>query len=110
MKTAPNKLTAGDRVGYAAKFLRNTGQFAGASTQRRGTFVSYWKSDERFARVRWDDFDYQASSYQWGDDYAADAKEHGQCVLEVNIEKVGSPLGGCCEVPQTFRVEPLTRC
>lgn len=34
-------LNAGDVVAYAAKFLKNTGQFAGYAPQRRGTFLSY---------------------------------------------------------------------
>ena len=87
----PNTLTSGDRVAYAAKFLKNTGQFTGPGGQRRGTFVSYWNKDSKFARVHWDDFDYAAAAEQYGDDYAAEAKEHGQCVLAVNIAKVGSP-------------------
>jgi hypothetical protein len=41
--------------------------------------------------VKWDDFDFEASSQQWGDDYAIDAREHGQCVHAANIAKVGSP-------------------
>jgi hypothetical protein len=33
----PNKLTPGDRVAYAAKFLKNTGQFTGSAPQRAMT-------------------------------------------------------------------------
>jgi hypothetical protein len=86
-----NTFVVGDRVAYAAKFLKNTGQFTGAGPQRRGTFVSYWSKDIKFARVKWDDFDAAESGKQWGEDYAADAIEHGQCVLAVNIAKIGSP-------------------
>ena len=92
----PNKLERGDRVAYAAKFLKNTGQFSGAGPQRRGTFVSYDASMSGrgvldIVRVKWDDFDFDAQAQQWGEDYAQDAQEKGQCVLAVNIAKVGSP-------------------
>ena len=89
--TKPNQLTAGDRVAYAAKFLRNTGQFTGAGPQRRGIFVKYWDKDTQFARVKWDDFDFAYQANQNGEDYAIDAREHGQCVHAGNIAKVGSP-------------------
>lgn len=87
------KFTAGDRVGYAAKFLRNTGQFSGGGPQRRGTFVKLWEANEQFARVKWDDFELNAPGYaqQYGDDYVADARENGQLVNAANIAKVGSP-------------------
>lgn len=89
----PNKLELGDRVAYAAKFLKNTGQFTGAGPQRRGTFQSYWTLDPQFARVMWDDFDQNAPrlAEQYGDDYVADAREHGQLVHANNVAKVGSP-------------------
>ena len=89
----PNKLEPGDRVAYAAKFLRDTGQFTGAAPQRRGTFVSYDTSSPGFARVKWDDFEDNAAYYdaQYGDDYTADARAHGQMVHANNIAKVGSP-------------------
>ena len=85
------QLIKGDRVAYAAKFLKNVGAFTGETPRRRGTFVSFWDKDPKFARVHWDDFDYASSAQQHGDDYAADAKEFGQCVLAVNIARVGSP-------------------
>lgn len=87
------KLSQGDRVAYAAKFLRNTAQFTGSAPQRRGTMVKFWEADEKFARVKWDDFELNAPGYarQYGEDYVADAREHGQLVLAVNIAKVGSP-------------------
>jgi hypothetical protein len=87
----PNKLTPGDRVAYAAKFLRNTGQFTGAAPKRRGTFVSYWNADPQFARVKWDDFDAAYHAEQNGQDYVDDAIAHGQLVHANNIAKVGSP-------------------
>jgi hypothetical protein len=88
-----NKLNPGDRVAYAAKFLKNTGQFTGSGPQRRGTFVSYDKASPDFARVKWDDFEANAAYYdvQYGDDYTADARQYGQMVHAGNIAKVGSP-------------------
>lgn len=89
----PSKLEAGDRIAYAAKFLKNIGAFTGDTPRRRGTFKSYWTENPDFARVHWDDFETRAAELaeQWGDDYVADAREHGQLVLAVNIAKVGSP-------------------
>lgn len=87
----PN-LNTGDQVAYAAKFLKNTGQFTGPSGARRGTFVSFDKLSPDFARVRWDDFDARASALSdlYGEDYVADAREHGQMVHAANIARVGS--------------------
>jgi hypothetical protein len=85
------KLKTGDRVAYAARFLRSTGQFTGPGGQRRGTFVTYWDEGEKYARVRWDDFNFANMTAQFGYDYAADAKLKGQVVLAENIAKVGSP-------------------
>lgn len=86
------KFTTGDRIAYAAKFLRNIGAYTGETPHRRGTFVKLWDKDPQFARVRWDDFENNAASLatQYGDDYVADAREHGQCVLAVNIARIGS--------------------
>ena len=75
------KLNPGDRIAYAAKFLKNTGQFTGPSGQRRGTFVAYDRSAPQFARVHWDDFDAKASGDQWGEDYALDALLNGRAEL-----------------------------
>lgn len=94
MAAKPSKLTPGDRVAYAAKFLRNTAQFTGAAPQRRGTFVAYWGSDTQFARVKWDDFEAMAATGagQYGDiEYVEDSRQHGQLVHLNNIAKVGSP-------------------
>ncbi|WP_316207447.1 hypothetical protein [Bradyrhizobium sp. SZCCHNR3118] len=87
---APN-LQPGDRVAYAAAFLKNTGQHTGDAPQRRGTFVKAW--DSNFVRVKWDDFEQNAARLTelWGADYVADAREHGQLVHVKNIAKVGSP-------------------
>lgn len=82
----------GDRVAYAAAFLKNTGQFTGSGPQRRGTFVKIWESNPDFGRVKWDDFEANAPALalHWGEDYVADAREHGQLVHIKNIAKVGS--------------------
>jgi hypothetical protein len=87
----PNTLQPGDTVAYAAKFLRNTCQHTGNAPKRRGVFVGYWARDPNVARVKWSDFDFDYQSQQNGEDYALDAREHGQCVLACNIAKVGSP-------------------
>jgi hypothetical protein len=82
----------GDRVAYAARFLRDTCQQTGAAPARRGTFVKLWEANTDFARVKWDDFEIRAEelAYQYGEDYVADAREHGQLVLAKNIAVVGS--------------------
>ena len=92
----PNKLNPGDRIAYAAKFLRDTGQFTGPSPQRRGTFVAYYRgeSNSGFARVKWDDFEALAANGQgqYGDqEYVDDSRQFGQMVHINNIAKVGSP-------------------
>jgi hypothetical protein len=88
-----NNLNTGDRVAYAAKFLKNIGAFTGSTPQRRGTFLTYDQRAPDFARVKWDDFEANAAHYakQYGDDYVVDAREHGQMVNANNIAKVGSP-------------------
>jgi hypothetical protein len=73
--TAP---VLGDRVAYAAAFLKNTGQFTGEAPFRRGVLVGFDEAMTRaagkpFALVRWDD-----------------AEEPG-LVLASNIARVGSP-------------------
>lgn len=89
----PNKLNPGDRIAYAAKFLKNISAFTGPTPHRRGTFVSYWDADPQFARVHWDDFESNAAHLadQYGADYVDDARAHGQCVHANNIAKVGLP-------------------
>lgn len=82
----------GDTVAYAARFLRDTCQHTGDAPRRRGTFVKFWEADPQFARVKWHDFEANAAYYaqQYGDDYVADAREHGQLVHGKNIAVVGS--------------------
>lgn len=90
----PNKLTPGDRVAYAAKFLRDTCQHTGSAPQRRGTFVAYWSSNPTFARVHWDDFEALAAAGagQYADpEWVEDCRAHGQIVHAGNIARVGSP-------------------
>jgi hypothetical protein len=86
------KLAPGDRVAYTAAFLKSTAQHTGGAPRRRGTFLECWKPNPDYARVRWDDFEEHAAYYakQWGEDYVADAREHGQLVHAKNIAKVGS--------------------
>jgi hypothetical protein len=97
MTTKPNKLNAGDRVAYAAKFLRNTLQFTGNAPQRRGTFVSYTtfgSQTDNYARVHWDDEAAMIASRagQFAEqDYCDDVRAHGSLVCAANIAKVGSP-------------------
>jgi hypothetical protein len=87
-----SKLIAGDRVAYAAKFLRATGQLTGAAPQRRGTFLRH--DFNGFCRVRWDNEGEYISSGrgQYADDeYCRDVRENGNLVAITNIAKVGSP-------------------
>ncbi len=92
----PSKLIAGDRIAYAAKFLRNTGQFTGPSGARRGIFVSYATyggHTDNYARVHWDDEAALIASGegQYGEqDYCDDVRINGSLVHAGNIAKVGS--------------------
>lgn len=86
----------GDRIALTAKFLKNTGQFTGRGGARRGTYLGPHPTlGSAFAAVRWDDEDLAYLAEQYGDDYAANVKEHGQAVLAANICKVGSPKFAC---------------
>lgn len=87
------KLHAGDRVAFAAKFLKNTGQFTGRAPQRRGTIVSH---DGGFhARVIWDDFSPIYAEKQYGADYVAEVVTNGELVCAANVAKVGSARFAC---------------
>ena len=88
----------GDIVGYAARFLRDTGQFTGAAPQRRGVFVSYAPPFEKsgritHGRVHWDD---EASLIASGKgdyaeaDYCSEIRANGSLVALSAIAKVGS--------------------
>ena len=86
-------LVAGDRIAYAAKFLRNIGAYTGAMPQQRGTFLKQEPAMPGFARVRWDGWEDQLahSAKLYGNDFAADVRENGNLVHAANIIKVGSP-------------------
>jgi len=95
------KLERGDRIAYAARFLRDTGLFTGGAGERRGTFLAY---DDAFspgyARVTWDDFEARADSLadRYGADYVDDARANGQTVFGGNIAKVGSARFACNDI------------
>lgn len=88
------KLVPGARVGYAAKFLRNTGQFTGSVPQRRGTYVGPFKGMEKtHARVKWDDIEQVigGGGGQYDDDeYVADVRANGSVVALSAIAVVGT--------------------
>jgi len=91
-------LNPGDRIAYAAKFLKNTGQQVGPAGSRRGTFL---RADDGFApgyaRVRWDDFEASAATLAdlYGADYVDDARANGQVVHSTAIARVGSARFAC---------------
>lgn len=88
------KLNPGDRVAYAASFLRNTGQFTGSAPQRRGTYLgAYAGMEKTHGRVRWDDQEERIASGlgQFGEaDYCEHVRAHGELVALSAIAKVGS--------------------
>ena len=85
------KLQPGDRIAYAAKFLKSTGQLTGGAPMRRGTFIAM--QDEAYARVHWDDTPQRIADKQ-GDfaeaDYRDEISRNGSMVHAGNIAKVGS--------------------
>lgn len=86
------KLQNGDTIAYTAKFLKNTGQFTGNAPARRGVFLGICpKMGMPFARVRWNDIDYETyTDSQNGEDYAENIRRNGSVVNVNNIAKVGS--------------------
>ena len=86
-------LSPGDRIAYAAAFLKNTRQHTGAAPQRRGTFVRYDVGSPDFARVHWDD-EGEMIAHRIGDfveqDYCDEIRANGSMVHAKNIAKVGS--------------------
>ena len=77
----------GDRVAYAAAFLKNTGQRSGQAPFMRGTYIGDDPTLPRFGRVRWDN----ENAEQYAEaDYRAEIKAHGELVLIANIAVVGS--------------------
>lgn len=86
------RLQPGDRIAYAAKFLKDTGQFTGAAPQRRGTYLGPDVAPG-FARVRWDDIETLIADGrgQYADsEYVAHVRKEGSTVHANNIAKVGS--------------------
>lgn len=76
MATKPSRLNPGDAIGFAAAFLRNTGQHTGFVPFMRGRFIAYDDTiagPGRFARVIWD------------------GAETESLVASGNIARVGSP-------------------
>lgn len=88
------RLTAGDRIAYAASFLRNTGQFSGSAPQRRGTYLGpYAGMPKTHGCVRWDDREERiaAGLGQFGEaDYCEHVRANGELVALSAIAKVGS--------------------
>lgn len=87
---AKSPFVAGDRIAYAARFLKNTGQTTGSAGTRRGTYLGPWIGQPGFARVRWDDEAAMLEASREDEDYKADIREHGSVVFESNITRVGS--------------------
>ena len=93
---APNP---GDRVAYAASWLRNIGHFSGHIPFRRGTFLGVEKTaPESHGRVKWDDIEELIAecakdpNSQYADaEYVAEIRANGQLVALSAIAKVGSP-------------------
>lgn len=91
-------LQPGDRVAYAAKWLKNTGHFSGPIPFRRGTFVGLEKTAPKtHGRVKWDDIESyiaagQNEESQYSDpEYVAEIRANGSLVALSAIAKVGSP-------------------
>jgi hypothetical protein len=88
------KLIAGDRIAYAARFLKDTGQFTGNAGFRRGTYIGPAAGfPPNFCRVTWDDIEsvIAEAQGQYADaEYVADVREHGALVGATAIAKVGS--------------------
>ncbi len=95
------KLQQGDRIAYAAKFLKDTGQQAGNGGSRRGTFIAMDPMGPNFCRVTWDDIDAVIASGQgqYGEaDYCEHVKKHGSLVNLTAIAKVGSARFACNDI------------
>ncbi len=87
-------LKPGDRVAYAAKFLKDTGQFTGGAGERRGTYLRSAPGMPKYGYVRWDD---EAERIAAGQndyaeaDYCEAVRRDGSLVCLPNIARVGSP-------------------
>jgi len=85
-------LQPGDRIAYAAKFLKNTCQLTGAAPQRRGTYLGpHAGMPERYSRVRWDDEAEYLAQRADDPEYCLNVRTLGSMVATINIAKVGSP-------------------
>ncbi len=83
-------LKAGDRIAYAAAFLKAIGADYNLA-QRRGTFVGF--EGPIFGRVHWDDEDARiaAREGQYAEqDYCDDVRERGSLVGLKSICRVGT--------------------
>jgi hypothetical protein len=92
------KLIPGDRVGYAAKFLKDTGQFTGAAPLRRGTYLGEYDGAPNMGRVKWDDQEARIAegAGQFAEpDYCDYVREKGELVGLKAIAKVNSPRFSC---------------
>lgn len=69
----PTTLKVGDEVGYAASFLRSTGQYTGNAPFRRGKVVAIDEAQPNFALV----------TVEWKDGRTSNA-------LASNLAKIGS--------------------
>jgi len=89
------RLQPGDRVAYAASYLRSTGQFTGPAPQRRGTFLGVYDAmPKTHGRVHWDDQEERiaAGAGQFGEaDYRDHVRANGELVSLSAIARVGSP-------------------
>jgi len=86
---AKSKFTAGDRIAYAASFLKSIS--AGRDTaQRRGTYLGPFAGLPGYSRMRWDDEETMLAACDQDDDYKADIRAHGSLICDKNIARVGS--------------------
>ena len=90
---AKSKLKPGDRIGYAASFLRNI--CASYDTaQRRGVYVGPYESmPDKFGRVHWDDESALIAPRQGEyseQDYCDEIKAKGSLVALSAIARIGS--------------------
>ncbi len=90
---------AGDRIAYAAKFLKNTGQFTGSAGSRQGAYIGLATGfPPQYCRVKWDDIEavIAAGEGQYGDaEYVADVRANGSLIHSGSIAKVGSARFAC---------------
>jgi len=78
-------VTAGDRVAYTARFVRDAGGGLHETGARRGTVI---RLDPPLVYVRWDDED--LTGYDADPELRDFVRDHGQPVHLANVCKVGS--------------------